>query len=102
MTGQALRIGIDQKLVRVETVPLGRTVRPVGAVAVELTGPQSGDVTVPDVAVALRQIEPRGFRAAVLGEKAQRHLAGVLREDREIDAVAVKRRAERCRPPGGH
>src|SRR5947209_11965473 len=68
-------------------------VRPVYAVAVALTGPDVGQVAVPQELVTLGQPDP-GLGSGVV-EQAEVHLLRDLAEDGEIGAAAVVCSAER-------
>ena len=98
--GQPLRVRVDQKLVGIEAVALVGAIGALGAVAIELPRPQPRHVAVPDVAIALRQIEPAYLVLSVFGKQAQRHAARMFREYGEVDAVAVEGRADGSRPAG--
>ena len=64
MPANCLRIGIEQKLVRVEAMAFLRVIGSVGAIAVDQTGARIGQIAVPDFVGAFRQIETRDFAAA--------------------------------------
>ena len=91
-----LRIRVDEQLVRVETVPARRVVRPVDAVAVALSRPDAGDVAVPVVRGVVGELD--ACLGAVLVEQAELDALGVLGEEREVRPFAVPRRSERERP----
>ena len=84
------RVGVDQELRRIESMSLRRRPWTVHPVAVELTRPDVGQIRVPDEAVALGQRDA-GALASVgrLIEETEIHPGGVLREEREVHALAV-------------
>ena len=91
-----LRVGIEQELGRVEEVPaLGRP-RPVDTQAVALPGPDVRQVAVPVEGRPLRQLV--ALLAALGVEQAELDALRVLREEREVGALPVPRRAQRERP----
>ena len=53
----ALRIGVEQQLVRIEAMALLRLVRPVHAVAVDRAGPRVRQIAVPDLVGVLGQLD---------------------------------------------
>ncbi len=87
---QLLRVGIEQQLVRIEAVPLLGRVGPVDAKAVELAGPEASDVAVIDLVGVFGQLDPHRLADAVAVEEADLDGLGILREDCEIDAIAVE------------
>ena len=93
-----LRVGIEQELAGIAAVAVGRVVGAVHAVAVALARLDARQVRVPHERVLL------GHRDARLGvvvvEQAQLDALGDLREQREVGAGAVVRRAERIRASG--
>src|SRR6185437_5515802 len=90
-------VGVEQQLVRVEAVAFLRLVRPVHAVAVELTGTCLRKVAVPHEVGTLAQRDALRLALAALVEQAQLHLLRVPREEREVHALAVPGGAERMR-----
>ncbi len=94
-----LRVGIEQRLGRVEAVPLGGLVGTVHPVRVERAGADARDVGVPDLVGALLEPDLADLLARIaLVEEAERHRGGVLAEEGEVDAGAVPGGAERVRP----
>ncbi len=93
-----LGVGIEDQLGRVEPVALTQVVRPVDAVAIELAGPDLGEVPVPDLLGALPQRDAvRLFPRVGRVEQAQLDGRSVLGEQREVDADAIPGGAERVR-----
>ena len=88
-------VGVDQQLGRVGALSLMRVPRAVHPEAVPLSGFDAGDVAVMDVGGVIGQLE--ATLAAVVVEHAELHLGGGLREERDVDAVAVVRDAEGMR-----
>jgi len=89
-----LGIRIEQQFVRIEAMSRGRLVRPVHAIAVKLPRPRVGQIAVPHLVGVLGQRDALGLAAGVV-EKTQFHLGGVRGKQREVDAQAIPRRAER-------
>ena len=92
---QRLGVGIDQQLVGIEAVPVGRIERPVDAVAVKQVRPRVRQIAVPDLVGIFRKHDARLLLAAGAVEQAQFDLFGMRRKKREIDAPAVPGRAQR-------
>src|SRR5206468_8272182 len=87
--------------VRVEPMALGRLVRPVDPVPVELPWAHVGQVDVPDqVGAPLHGNPDRLARVVRSIEQAQLHRTRVFGEDREVDALAVPRRTLWVGSPG--
>jgi hypothetical protein len=98
-----LRVRVDEELRGVEAVALVRVVRPMHAVAVVLAGAHVGQVAVPHLVGALRHADlVRLLRVVRVVEEAQLHPRRVLREEGEVDAFAVPRRAEGVLLSGPH
>ena len=70
------------------------------AIAVELPGAQLGQIPMPDVIGALAQHNPLDLTPAVRVEQTEFDLAGVFREQGEVDAVAIPGGAKRLRVSG--
>src|SRR5262249_51185846 len=102
MSSEPLAVGIDQQLVGIEAMAGVGLVGPVHAIAVELTGPDVGEIDVPHVLAAL------GHRYAPLlappgaVEQAELDLSGVRREQRKGGAAAVPGGAERIGCAGSY
>ena len=103
-----LGVRIDQQLGRIEAVARRRLPGAMHAIAVELAGPDLGQVGVPDLVGALDEADagrlPMGLAAL---EQAQLHRRRVLAEQGEVDAGSVPGGAERvgaprARPHHGH
>ena len=88
-----LRIRIQQQLGRVAAVPGSRVIGAVDPVPVPLARSDARQVTMPDEPVHLAQRHP-GLRA-VVGEQAQFHLLGYLREHGEVSPRTVITRPQR-------
>src|SRR6478735_9002406 len=95
-----LRIGIDQELRGVEALAGVRVVRAVHAVPVALPWPDAGQVAVPVERRALLDVDPLLVPVPVV--QAELDALGVLREEREVRALAVPLRPERERLTGPH
>ena len=63
LAGQAPRIGIEQQLVMVEAMAVLRLVGAIGAIAVDQAGARIGQIAVPDLVGAFRQLEALRSRA---------------------------------------
>ncbi|CDK01815.1 hypothetical protein MIC448_90005 [Microbacterium sp. C448] len=99
LTGNGLRVGVQQQLVRVEPLTVGWVVGAMDAVSVALPGPDLREVHMPDEGVDLRHLDARLF--ATLRKEAQLYALGRLTEQREIRAIPVVCRTEwvsRARP----
>ena len=91
---QRQRIGVQKQLVGVEAVPrLGR-VGAMDAVAVELAGPDAGEVAVPDLVGVLRQRDAVRLAPPRAVEEAELDAGGVGREEGEVHPRAVPVGAE--------
>src|SRR3954454_19329517 len=97
-----LCVGIEKKLVRVEAVAGARIEWPVHTVAIELARPAVGQVPMPDFIREFRKLDAFELLTAALVEQTELDLGGVRREQREVHAEAVPRRAERERKPLAH
>ena len=97
-----LGVRVEQQLVRVRPLTLGRVVRPVHSIAVALPWLDLGQVAVPHESVDVLQLDAR--LDSILVEETQLHTLRRLAEEREVRAAAVERRSERvCRSgPGLH
>ena len=67
LSRQATGIGIEQKLVRIESVAVLRAIGTVGAIAVDHAGSRIGQIAVPDFIGTFRQIETRDLAAPATG-----------------------------------
>ena len=88
-----LRIGIDQQLIGVETVPIGGIVRSVDPVAIKQAGARIRQIDVPDLVGVFGQFNPRFFVQAGVVEQTQLDFLGMSRKKSEIHALAVPRRS---------
>ena len=96
-------VWIEQQLLRVEAKPFRRIVGTVNPVAVAQSGPGVGQIAMPDLIGLLGQLDALDLAPALGIEHAQLHALGLLREEREVDALAVPCRAQRVRAAGpGH
>ena len=96
-----LSVRVDQQLVRVAALPLGRVVRAVHPVPVPLPWADAGQVPVPDEPVHLVQVDPR--LGAVVVEQAELDPVGYLGEQPEVGPGSVIRGTQRvavARPYG--
>ena len=96
----AFAYGIDQELRGVEALAGVRVVRAVHAVPVALPWPDAGQVAVPVERRALLDVDPLLVPVPVV--QAELDALGVLREEREVRALAVPLRPERERLTGPH
>ncbi len=93
-----LRVGVEEELVRVAAVTLGRVVRAVDPVAVLLARRHVRQVAVPDVTVHFLQLDA-GFRAVVV-EQAEHDRIRDLAVEGEVRSRAVIGRAQGVRVAG--
>ncbi len=94
MQGSAdgLRIGVQQEFVGIESMPVFRIVGTVNPVAIELAGLKVGDVNMPNQVGGLRQLDnPARVAGIRRAEQAQLNLFRILREEREVDPLAIPR-----------
>src|SRR5207244_10282984 len=85
-----LRIGIEQELGRVESVPLLRLIRPMDAVAITLSGTYLRQVYMPDVIGTFLDSNPVSFLIGVrFVKQTQLHRRGIFRKQREVHSLAV-------------
>src|ERR1700733_15828427 len=87
--GEPPRIGIEQKLVRIETMALLRRIGTVNAIAVKLAGRDVIQIAMPDVFSALGKFDPLDFAPALAVEKTELDLLGIGGEQREIGPAPV-------------
>jgi hypothetical protein len=92
-----LGVGIDQQLVRIEAMAVGRVVRAMHPVAVKQSGPGILEITMPDCIAVLRQLDALDLPLARGIEKAKLHLLRMGGKDREVRALAIPCRAQRIR-----
>ena len=64
-------VGVDEQLVGIEAVAVGRVVGAVDAVAVELAGTHVGQIAVPDLVGVFGQRDARRSRAAPWGRRGR-------------------------------
>src|SRR6185312_427251 len=96
-----LGIGIDEQARWIEALSVFGTIRAVHAIAVELSGPDVGEIAMPDLVVALAQCDARALDGIVgTAEEAQLDPRRVFRKDGEVDTFAIPGRAEWVRLAG--
>src|ERR1700685_455339 len=88
-TGEPPRIGIEHKLVWVETVAVLRCIGAVNAVAVKLAGRDVVQITMPDVLGALGQFDAFDLAPALAVEKTELDLLRIGGEQREVGPASV-------------
>src|SRR4051795_13271460 len=71
------RIGIEQQLVAIEAMTVLGLVRAVNPVAIELTGRDVIEVTMPDILAALGQCDTLEFAPPLIVEQTKLHLPRV-------------------------
>ena len=94
---QGAGIGVQQQLAGVVEQPLVRVPRPVGAVAVTLSGADAGDVGAPGAPQGPVHPDPGLLRHGAVvshGQQAQVHGCGVGGVDREVRAVTAESDAQ--------
>src|SRR4029077_2956193 len=87
--GEALGIGVEQQLVGVEAVAVLGVVRPVNAIAVELSGRNIVQGAVPDILGAFGQFDAFDFATPLIVEQAKLNFLRVGGEQSKISAPAV-------------
>jgi hypothetical protein len=92
---QRTRVRVDQELVGVEAVPLGRCVRSVDAVPVELPGAHVGSVEVPDLVGKLLQGQAGDLAATRFIKQAELDRFRVGGEEGEVGSAPVPGGSER-------
>jgi len=91
--GDRVRVRIEEELGGIESVPGRRFERPVHPIPIAETGTRRRKVHVPHLVRALRH--RHATLAVVFVVETELDAGGVLGEEREVDAGAVPRRAER-------
>ena len=86
-------VGIEQKLVGIETMALLGSIRAIHTVAVHLAGPHFGQVTVPDHIRLLGKGNANRLTFPGSVEQAKLDFFGMLGIEREVDAFAVPSRS---------
>jgi len=94
---QGFCIGVDEELVGVEAMTVPRLVRPIDTIAVEGPRPRIRQIAVPDFVGIFRQRNAVDLANTLRIEETELDPLGVRREQGEIDALAVPRRAEGIR-----
>jgi hypothetical protein len=95
------RVGIEQQFVAVEAQAACRIPGAIDAESVEQSRPGARQVAVPHAVGAFLKGQAHRFETVAGGvEETEVDRGGVRREDREIDARAVPRRAKRGRRSG--
>ena len=87
-------IRVEQQLVGIEAMPVIRGIRAVGAKAIDHPGLRFRHESVKDIAGAAWQVKARDFLLAGGIEQTQLDALGVVRPDRDIDAIALDMSAE--------
>ena len=96
----ALGVGIEQQLVRVEAVAFVAAGRARTRDSRRAARARLGQVAVPDLVGVLAQRDALHSRRPLASKRHSSTRLGVLREQREVDAFAVPRGAARIRTPG--
>jgi hypothetical protein len=99
-SGQPLGVRVDQELIRVETESLLRLVRPMHAIAIELSGRDIVQIAMPDIFAALGQRDAFQFALALVIEQAKLHLRRIGGKQREVGAPPIPCCAKRMRGAG--
>ena len=94
-----LSVRVEQQLVGIEAVSIPRLVRAMYAITIDSTRPRVGNVAVPDLVRVFRQLDALDLAPSIRTEETQLDLAGMRREDREVDPEPIPGRAQRKRPP---
>ena len=87
-------IGVEQQLVRVETMPCIRLVRAMNPIAVDRARARIGQKSVPHLIGVFGQRNPLEFLLAAIVEDTQFDLRGVRGKQRKVDAEASPGRSE--------
>ena len=98
---QGACVRVEQQLVGIEALTLFGQVRPMYAVAIDLSGADAGHEAVPDAIGPFRQGDAFQLAQTARVEQAEFNLVGVLGKQGEIDALrgGVPMRAQRGRVP---
>ena len=99
---QLAGIRIEQQLVGIEAMPVIRGIRSVGAQAIDQPGLRFRHEPVKHIAGAAWQVEARDFVLAGGIEQTQLDALGMMRPDRDIDAIALDMSAEFFGAAGFH
>jgi hypothetical protein len=83
------RVGIEQQLIGVETVPGFRLIGPVHPIAVDRASTHVGDVAMPDLIGVLRQFDPFELLLAFVVEEADLYLGGMGGEESKVRALSI-------------
>src|SRR5215212_4987784 len=100
-SGYPLGIRIEHKLVGVEAMTMLGFIWAVNSVAVELTGRDVIQITVPDILVALGQLDALEFAPSLVIEQAKLDFSGIGREQGKVGAPAVPACTEARERSGG-
>src|SRR6202034_4871057 len=87
--GQPPRIGVEHKLVRIETVALLGRIGTVNAIAVKLAGRDVIQIAMPDVFGALGQFDALDLAPALAVEQTELDLLRIGGEQREVGPASV-------------
>lgn len=94
------RVGVDQQLVAIEPMPGVRVIRSGHAIAVQCSGREPRQISMPHRSGAFGQGQAHLFGFAIRGKETQKHLRGMFREHRKICPTAVKMCAKLHRAAG--
>ena len=93
----ASRVRIEQQLVRIETMAFLGSIGAMHAVAVQKTRPRLGQISVPDHVRSFLQRQPLELPSAARIEHDEVYGGRMRGIKREVDTLAIPRRAERIR-----
>src|SRR5690242_13938332 len=100
-SGYPLGIRIEQKFVGVEAVTMVGFIWPINSIAVKLTGRDVIQLTVPDILVALGQLDALEFAPPLVIEQATLDFSCIGREQGKVGAPAVPACTEAREGSGG-
>ena len=87
-------IGVEQQLVGIEAVPVVRRIRTMRAQAIDQSCLRLWQKSVKDIAGATGQVDALDFVLAERIEQTQLDALGMMRPDRDIDAIVLDMGAE--------
>ena len=100
-SGYPLGVRIQQKLVGVEAVTMLGFVWSINSIAVKLTGRDVIEITVPDILVALGQLDALEFAPSLVIEQAKLDFSRIGRKQGKVGAPAVPACTEARERSGG-
>jgi len=99
---QLAGIRVEQQLVGIEAMPVIRGIKAMRAQAIDHPGLRFRHESVKDIAGTAWQVESRDFLLTGRVEQTQLDALGMMRPDRDIDAIALDMSAEFFGAAGFH